>query len=62
MESAPLDVWFVPTACVLGLPSSGVYEIASSLAFITGAVHLWINEIIELMINIDSRLGRDVRD
>jgi len=62
MESAPLDVRFVPTACVLGLPSSGVFEVAQRISEVTGSVHLRINEIIESMINIDSKLGQDVRD
>ena len=60
MESAPKDVWYVPTACVIGPPSAGKYDICEKLAQTTGAVHLWINEIIELLIGMDSKLGQDV--
>lgn len=62
MEAAPADIWFVPTACVIGPPSAGKYDICQKLSKSTGAIHLWIYEMIELMIGMDSKLGTEIRD
>lgn len=62
MDTVPKDIIFKPTCTVLGPPSGGKSDICQRISSITGAIHLKLRDIIDELRNMDSVLGKDVRN
>ena len=62
IECAPQDLSFKPTCLLIGPPSSGKTEMCEMLSSNYGMIHLQIHEIIEYFLQMDSKLGEEVRD
>ena len=62
VEAYPNDLIIKPKVCVIGLPKSGKSDLCAKLSELTGAVHLKMEEIIELFMDRDSDFSAKLRD
>ena len=60
-EAFPTDLLYKPRCVVLGLPKSGKSDLCQALSQRTGAVHLQIEDIIEMFIERDSNESDKLR-
>jgi adenylate kinase family enzyme/YHS domain-containing protein len=62
VESIPLDIPYKPFACVIGYPRSGKSTLCQKISENTGAVHIQLDEVIQMFIGNDSQHSENLRN